>query len=217
LRLDAHQSFTPEHIPEHLGPILKRNKFEGSIAVARDAAETRQFLEFAARHEFIRGVVGCGGEGHPKFVGDSRFEVEDAAEALRLAQDNTERKIAIVRLGSPPVGREGADAWAESIARAAANPRVFCKASGLLSLVPRPWKAEPLRPFVQHVLRAFGPSRVMFGSDWPSCLPDAIWKETLAMFTQAIGPQTMDVREELLGGAAARFYSVTPAVLPPAC
>jgi L-fuconolactonase len=208
LRLDSSQFFTPEHIPDHLGPILKRNKFDGSIAVARDAAETRQFLEFAERHEFIRGVVGCGGEGHPKFVGESRFEVEDAAEALRLAQENPERKIAIARLGSPPVGREGADAWAEAIARAAANPRVFCKASGLLSLVPRPWKSEPLRPFVQHVLHAFGPSRVMFGSGWPAYLPDAIWKESLAIFTQAIGPQSMDVREELLGGTAAQFYGL---------
>jgi len=162
-------------------------------------------------------VVGTGGEGHPKFVGEARFEVANATEALSLAEQNPERKIAIVRLGSPPVGREGADTWAEGMARAAANPRVFCKASGLLSLVPRPWKAEPLRPFVQHVLRAFGPGRVMFGSDWPACLPDAIWKETLAIFTQAIGAQSMEIREELLGGAAARFYSVTPAVLPPAC
>ncbi len=207
-RIDAHQFFTPEHIPEHLGPILKRNRFDESIAVARDAAETRRFLDLAERHDFIRGVVGCGGEGHPKFVGDSRFEVEDPMEALRLAEENAERRIVIVRLGAPPLGQDGADSWAEAMHRAAQNPRVFCKASGLLSLVPHPWKAEPLRPFVQHVLRAFGPGRVMFGSGWPACLPDAIWKETLAIFTQCIGAQTLEAREELLGGTAAKFYGL---------
>jgi L-fuconolactonase len=214
LRIDAHQFFTPEHVPEHLGPILKRNRFEGSIAVARDESETRRYLELAERHEFIRGVVGMGGEGHPKFAGDARFEVEDAETALRLADQNPGRRIAIVRLGAPPVGRAGGDAWAAAIERAAQCPELFCKASGLLSLVGPPWKAEPLRPYMQHVLRVFGPSRVMFGSNWPSYLPDAIWKESLAIFTQAIGAQTMDVREQLLGGTAARFYGIGASGVP---
>lgn len=208
MRIDAHQFFTPEHTPEHLGPILERNRFEGSIAVARDAAGTRQFLELAERHDFIRGVVGCGGEGHPKFAGESRFEVADPAAALLLAQQNPGRNIAIVGLGSPPVGREGGDAWAAAMERAAECPEVFCKASGLLALAPRPSKGDTLRPYMQHVLRVFGPRRVMFGSDWPSCLPDSIWKETLALFTQAIGAQAMETRDELLGGTAARFYGI---------
>jgi predicted TIM-barrel fold metal-dependent hydrolase len=46
----------------------------------------------------------------------------------------------------------------------------------------------------------------MFGSDWPSSLPECSWKENLAAFTQAIGAQAIEVREELLGGTAARFY-----------
>jgi L-fucono-1,5-lactonase len=74
--------------------------------------------------------------------------------------------------------------------------------------VPRPWKAEPLVPYVRHVLRAFGPRRVMFGSAWPACLPESVWKETLAIFTQAIGAQPLEVREELLGGTAGRFYGI---------
>jgi predicted TIM-barrel fold metal-dependent hydrolase len=48
----------------------------------------------------------------------------------------------------------------------------------------------------------------MFGSDWPAGLPDTAWKASLAAFTQAIGAQTIDVREELLGGTAERFYGL---------
>jgi L-fuconolactonase len=209
LRIDAHQFFTPEHTPEHLAPILKRNKFDGSIAIARGEAETRQFLAFAEQHDFIRGVVGTGGAGHAKFVGELRFEVSDPALALELAQQHPGRRVAILKLGSPPVGRGGEEQWAKAMERAAQHPAIYCKASGLLWLVPRPWKAVPLRPHVQHVLRIFGPHRVMFGSDWPSCLPDSIWKESLAIFTQAIGAQTMETREELLGGTAARFYGIS--------
>jgi len=208
LRLDAHQYFTPEHTPEHLEPILKRNKFGGSIAIARDEEDTRRLVELTAKHAFIRGVVGCGEMEHPKLVGQLRYEVRDAAGALRLMDEEPGRRIAILGLGSPPAGGAAWDAWASAMERAAVCPDVFCKASGLLSLAPKPWKADALRPCVQHVLRVFGPRRVMFGSDWPSCLPDAIWKEALAIFTQAIGAQPMEVREELLGGTAQRFYGI---------
>ena len=61
---------------------------------------------------------------------------------------------------------------------------------------------------VRRALALFGPSRLMFGSDWPSSLPDHTWKESFAAFTQALGAQPIEVREELLGGTAARFYAL---------
>jgi predicted TIM-barrel fold metal-dependent hydrolase len=48
----------------------------------------------------------------------------------------------------------------------------------------------------------------MFGSDWPNTLPEYTWKAALALFTQSIGAQTIETREQLLGGTAARFYGI---------
>lgn len=220
MRLDAHQFFTPEHIPEHLAPILQRNRFDGSIAVARTAEETERFLELAERHEFIRGVVGAGppqDRPHPKLVAEAwcgevtarlPIEVGSAPLAIELAGRFAEARIVIVHLGHPPLTGEDASGWARGLERAAQFPRIFCKASGLVSMVPKPWNAGAVRPFVQHALRVFGPRRVMFGSDWPAGLPDTIWKEALALFTQSIGAQTLETREELLGGTAQRFYGI---------
>jgi L-fuconolactonase len=94
------------------------------------------------------------------------------------------------------------------MAAAARLPNVFCKISGLLTGLRRPWAAAPLRPFVQHVLSVFDPNRLMFGSEWPACLPAAAWKETLAAFTQSIGVQSIEVREQMLGATAASFYGL---------
>jgi L-fucono-1,5-lactonase len=92
---------------------------------------------------------------------------------------------------------------------AAQMPRVFCKLSGLLTEVDKlPWSAAPIRPFVQHALSVFGPQRLMFGSEWPVRLPDITWKESLAAFTQSIGANSLDVREQLLGGTACEFYGL---------
>ena len=52
----------------------------------------------------------------------------------------------------------------------------------------------------------------MFGSDWPAGLPAVAWKAALALFTQSIGAQWVDVREQLLGGAAAGVYRIGPRV-----
>jgi predicted TIM-barrel fold metal-dependent hydrolase len=48
----------------------------------------------------------------------------------------------------------------------------------------------------------------MFGSDWPNGLPEYTWKTSLAAFTQSIGAQSMEVREQMLGLTAARVYGI---------
>jgi L-fuconolactonase len=61
---------------------------------------------------------------------------------------------------------------------------------------------------VQHVLKLFGFDRLMFGSDWPVCTLAGTWKEVLAAFTQALGPQVADERAKILGSTAAKFYGL---------
>jgi hypothetical protein len=121
-------------------------------------------------------------------------------------------RMAIVHLGCPAAdsdsGRQAA--WKSAMETAAQFPQVACKLSGLLGLAPSPWSAAALRPFVLHALAVFGPERLMFGSGWPDCLPEHTWKETLAAFTQSIGARPVEMREQLLGGAAARFYGIVP-------
>ena len=61
---------------------------------------------------------------------------------------------------------------------------------------------------VGGMLARFGPKRLMFGSDWPSRLPEITWKASLAAFTQSIGAQPIEIREQILGGTAASFYRI---------
>jgi L-fuconolactonase len=58
------------------------------------------------------------------------------------------------------------------------------------------------------VLSLFPPERLIFGSDWPVCLLAGTWKQMFAAFTQACGPIPSEQREQILGGTAARFYSL---------
>ena len=244
LRIDSFQFFTPDHPPEHLGPILARNRFDGSIAIALHPADSRHLLALTRDHAFVKAAIPAVDlddpklpllldelASFPKFRGvfhrlgdavppglselarrnlslDLQLGPEQLPVAAGIAARHPELRLAILHLGSPAIASGPSGEWARDIAALARFPQVFCKASNLIQLAPAPWKGADLRPFVQHVLAAFSPARVMFGSGWPAGLPGHIWKETLALFTQSVGAQPMDVREELLGGAAQRFYAI---------
>jgi L-fuconolactonase len=207
LRIDAQHSYSERYPLAHLETILKRNRFEGSILCG----------PLIDTPDFIRGIIVPVEEwsdaclDHPKFRGvqasliptlpdpffDSlarrRIPVDVAgalAEIPRLAECYPDLPIAIGHLGAPA-----------AIEAAARYPQVCCKLSGL-DMFPEP------RAAVQHALRAFGPSRLMFASNWPNGLPQYTWKATLALFTQSLGAQSIEVREQILGGTAARFYGI---------
>ena len=117
--------------------------------------------------------------------------------------------MVIDHIAKPPVAAQVMEPWARDIEVAAGLSQVYCKLSGMITEAdPEGWKPEHLRPYIAHVMRIFGPDRLMFGSDWPVCMLAGSWKEVLAAFTQAIGPQPIEVREKLLGETAAKFYGI---------
>jgi L-fuconolactonase len=123
-------------------------------------------------------------------------------EAARVAAAHATLRIAIDHVGRPSLMRESPD----ELKVLARFPNVFVKLSGFITDAPTQWRAEEFAPWARAALAAFGAERVMYGSDWPSYLPAGTWKEALAAFTQAIGAQTLETREQLLGATACRFY-----------
>ncbi len=231
-RIDSHQHFTREYLPSLLFPILERNRFDGSVVVANipSVEETRWLLGLAAEHDFIRAVVGWADLADPR-VGEVLDEYQRHAKfrgvcfwfqgelPQGLAEVERRGLTLDVSAGFTPAIAEGFPTLRVAIdhvgtARGAALPcaaqyeNVFAKISGLITDAPTKWKAAEFQPAVRAALEAFGPERVMFGSDWPNYLPVGTWKEALAAFTQAIGPETLETREQLLGGTARRFYRI---------
>lgn len=229
MRIDSHVLWSQTHPPEHLQAILARNRFDGGILVGQPADAPADLAHIAGlvvpigrladylAHPKLRGVCCSLADGIPTGLDEVArrglpLDVELHPERLpliqRLAGQAPTLKIAIDHLARPRFDSGPAEEWIRGMESAARLPNVFCKISGLLTDQRTPWAAAPLLPFVRHVLAAFGPGRVMFGSEWPACLPAATWKETLAAFTQSIGAQSIEVREQLLGRTAGGFYGL---------
>ena len=94
----------------------------------------------------------------------------------------------------------------------ATNPNVYCKLSGLVTEADwHHWKKEDFRPYLDVVFDAFGPERLMFGSDWPVCLLAASYRQVLEIIEEYVQAYPVDVKETIFGGNAVQFYRLKTA------
>lgn len=98
--------------------------------------------------------------------------------------------------------------WADGMSRIADETAAVVKFSALITEADADWTVEDLRPYVDHVFAAFGPERVMWGSDWPVCRlrgEYADWRAAALSLTE--GLSEVD-RALVYGGTAAGFYGL---------
>ena len=88
----------------------------------------------------------------------------------------------------PDIASGALEPWASLISGLAARPNVWCKLSGLVTEAGAGWRPTQIRPYICRLLDAFGPGRLIFGSDWPVCTLAASYAEVFAL-----------AREELAG------------------
>jgi L-fuconolactonase len=126
--------------------------------------------------------------------------------ALALADALPELRLVVDHLGSPPIGDDPSQ-WAHLITELGRRPNVWIKLSGLTTLGPGGRaSADDLRPFVDRALDAFGPSRMLFGGDWPVSTLAGPYADTMATTFDLLAPLSAAERADVLGGTATRVY-----------
>lgn len=125
---------------------------------------------------------------------------------LRLLARHPDLRV-VIDHGSKPRIRDGRiSAWAADIARIAAETAAFCKLSGLVTEAGPGWRVEDLKPYVAHLLDAFGPDRLIWGSDWPVCTLAAEYDRWCEATDILLADLTSAERAAILGGNASRAY-----------
>ncbi|MFD3993151.1 amidohydrolase family protein [Streptomyces sp. NPDC058548] len=127
--------------------------------------------------------------------------------ATRAARELPELTFVLDHAAKPPVASGDLEPWAADLRAFAALPHTVGKLSGLHTEADwRTWTVRDLRPYADTLLDAFGPSRLMFGSDWPVCTLAASYGRTLATageLTEALSPRE---RAAVFGGTAVETY-----------
>ena len=112
----------------------------------------------------------------------------------------------------PPIAEGGREPWATGIGDLARRENVTCKLSGLVTEADwTQWTVDGLRPYVDLMLDAFGPARVMFGSDWPVCLLAASYADVTSAARELTAALTREEQALVFGGTATRVYGLSAA------
>jgi len=126
----------------------------------------------------------------------------DRHRSLRIVLDHIAKPIVS---GAPP------GEWREQIRELARRPNLFCKFSGVVTEAPGwRWTPELVRPYFDVVLEAFGPDRLMFGSDWPVCLVATDYARWHALVENFLQPLTVAERKAIMGATATEAYQLSP-------
>jgi L-fuconolactonase len=109
-------------------------------------------------------------------------------------------RIVIDHGAKPPIASGEIDEWRKGISALAELPQIHCKLSGLLTEAGDRGDDAALRPYVEHLLESFGPSRLMWGSDWPVLTLAGDYVAWLVQARALVGA------EAIFGANAKRFY-----------
>ncbi|MET9519024.1 amidohydrolase family protein [Streptomyces sp. NPDC002994] len=175
--------------------------------------------EWLLRPDVHRGLAAVADAG---LVYDLVVLPGQLGAAAKAAAAHPGLGFVLDHLGKPPVASGELEPWACDVRRLASLPNTVCKLSGLVTEADRAtWTVADLRPYSDTALDAFGPSRLMFGSDWPVCGLASSYAGVLAAARELTAGLGEGERADVFAGTADRTYGldlsgpeVRPAGLP---
>ncbi|MBL1098349.1 amidohydrolase family protein [Streptomyces coffeae] len=170
----------------------------------RHQVQAETDTEWLTRPEVLRGLRAVAAAG---LVYDLVVLEHQLPAATRAAAAVPELTFVLDHLGKPPIASGELSPWADHVRELAELPNTVCKLSGMVTEADwSAWTVAGLRPYADTVLNAFGPRRLMFGSDWPVCELAAGYGEVVALTGELTAALTASERDAVWSGTARRVY-----------
>ncbi len=188
-------------------PWLEKFAAHPKLSGVRHVVHDEPDDDFILRPDFNEGIRNLAKYG---LVYDILIFWKHLPQTIRFADMHPCQPFVVDHIAKPRIAAGNFDTeWAAGIRELAKRENVSCKISGMLTEVRgEQWDIDLLRPYFETVYEAFGPQRVMFGSDWPVCLlrsSHAEWTKICAELTKSLGPAE---QAAFWGGNAARVYQI---------
>lgn len=126
--------------------------------------------------------------------------------ALQTVREHPGVQFVLDHLGKPPVASGELQPWAAGVRSLAAEANVACKLSGLHTIASPDWTYAELAPYIDVALEAFGPDRLIFGSDWPVSTQAASYRSVCEAARIACSGLSGPERSAVLAGTARAIY-----------
>lgn len=157
------------------------------------------------RPAVLAGLAAVGAAGLSYDIVVSSDVLQAAGEAAAACPGTL---FILDHLGNPRISSRPDELWMTDLRRLAALPNTVCKLSGVLAELPPPGmdRVEHLVPYYETALAAFGPERMMFGSDWPVCTLGAPYHRVVEAARLLTSGLSQIERDQVFAGTARRAY-----------
>jgi len=181
----------------------------GGLVGIRHQVHDEPDPDWLSRPDVRRGLQAVEAAG---LAYDLLIRSRELPSALAVARERPGLRCVIDHLAKPPIRSGATEPWASLLRPFGELPNVWCKLSGLVTEAePVTWRVDDLARFVDIALGIFGPTRLMFGSDWPACLLAASYGEVVSTARELTADLSSAERDAIFGGAAERAYGLSVA------
>ncbi|RAK70641.1 amidohydrolase family protein [Hymenobacter edaphi] len=189
-------------VAERLAYYSQFAKLKGFRHVLQGEADRALMLTPA----FQRGIRALAAHG---FTYDVLIFPDQLRHAAALAAAHPNQPFVLDHIAKPYIRHGDIDGWKQDLQQLAAHENVWCKASGLITEADwHRWQPADFRPYLDVVFEAFGPGRVMFGSDWPVCLVAGRYGQVVDVVQQYLQSFSADEQRRFWGDNARQFYGL---------
>ena len=190
-----------DSVRRHLERFTAFAKFRGVRHVVQDEADPR----FILRADFNQGVRALL---EFKLRYDILIFERHLPAAIEFVDRHPKQVFILDHIAKPRIREKIVTPWDRNIRELAKRPNVYCKLSGMVTEAGPRWTPQSLAPYIETVLAAFGPKRVMFGSDWPVMLLAADYERWYRTVSLAIARLSKAEQERIMGGTAIEAYGL---------
>jgi L-fuconolactonase len=157
--------------------------------------------------DFRRGIAALGPRG---YTYDLLILPDQLGFAQQLVAAYPHQRFVLDHIAKPPIKAQQVGDWAKDLRALAAHENVWCKVSGMVTEANwHTWQPADFRPYLDVVFAAFGPERVMFGSDWPVCEVAGGYEAVVSLAQQYLAGFSSHEQALFWGQNASRFYNLS--------
>ena len=187
----------------------------------------KQLDKYAAQEQFVGVRHIVQDEKDPEFIIQKKFiegvkqltaynltyDILIYEKQLRITEEFVKQlpnhKLVVDHMAKPNIKAKSFEEWKKGIEILAQYEQVSCKVSGLVTEADwQHWSKADFTPYLEIVLEAFGPDRLMIGSDWPVCTLAADYEKAIGISEDFFSSLSNHEQNKILGENALNFYNI---------
>jgi L-fuconolactonase len=191
-------------VPEQLARFAEHPAFKAVRHVVHDEPDD----DFMLRPVFQRGIAALRPFDLPY---ELLLYPRHLPVAIALVERFPDQLFVLDHIAKPSIKERRFSPWREDIRRLARHENVLCKISGMDTEASwGMWTPQEFVPYLDIVVEAFGPRRLMLGSNWPVCTLSGAYEEVMAIATGYVARLSSAEQVQIYGETAARCYKIAP-------